>query len=194
MLLNANGIDSDGFSQWAFYPGMLFHSEDKWWGDWGARKRPHEGLDLCLYQGTDGLVRSLDATISIPVMYEGKVVRLVDDYIGQTVFVLHEIYSRNNKQLCSIYGHIDPCEPIENLKPLEKGDIIATICDASIKEAQMASHLHLSVAWVPKSYDCQQLNWETLAHHTEIILLDPLDLIECNYTILPARYPVMQIS
>ena len=83
LLIASNRLDRNGFYQWAFYPGMLFHSDDKWWGDWGVRKRPHEGLDLCLYQGTDGVVRSLDATVNIPVMYEGTVVRLLDvEHVG----------------------------------------------------------------------------------------------------------------
>ena len=67
LLITSNGLDRNGFHQWAFYPGMLFRSEAKWWGDWGIRTRPHEGLDLCLYQDTDGKVRSLDATVNIPV-------------------------------------------------------------------------------------------------------------------------------
>jgi hypothetical protein len=175
-----------GFYQWAFYPGMLFQSEAKWWGDWGIRKRPHEGLDICLYQGTDGLVHSLDPTVNIPVLYDGTVVRLIDDYIGKTVFVLHDMYDTNHNQLCSIYGHTDPRNTIENSTRVGEGAIIATICDGSARGAQMSSHLHLSIAWVPQSYDCQQLNWETL-HHSEVMLTNPLDFIESNYTILPIR-------
>ena len=186
LLITANGLDKSGFYQWAFYPGMLFQSEAKWWGDWGIRKRPHEGLDICLYQGTDGIVRSLDTTVNIPVLYDGTVVRLIDDYIGKTVFVLHDIYDTNKNQLCSIYGHTDPRNTIETATPVGEGAIIATICDAGARGAQMSSHLHLSIAWVPQSYDCQQLNWETL-HRSEVMLTNPLDFLESNYTILPNR-------
>ena len=186
VLLGLNETHGCKFAQWVFYPGMLFHSEDKWWGDWGVRKRAHEGLDLCFYRGTDGVIRSLDAGADIPVMYDGTVIRLVDDYIGQTVFVLHEIYDTNQKQLCTIYGHTVPCSAIDYLTPLKEGDTIAAICDADSKGAHMASHLHLSVAWVPKSYQHRQMNWDSLTHHTEIVLLDPLDFIKCSYTILPA--------
>lgn len=186
MLISSNGLDKRGFYQWAFYPGMLFQSEAKWWGDWGVRKRHHEGLDICLYQGTDGILRSLDPTVKIPVLYEGTVVRLIDDYIGQTVVVLHDMYDMEQNQLCSIYGHTDPRNTIETATPVGEGEIIATICDAGRRGAQMSSHLHLSIAWIPQSYDCQQLDWDTL-HHSEVILTNPLDFIESNYTILPNR-------
>ena len=185
LLITSNGIDIKGFHQWAFYPGMLFQSEAKWWGDWGIRKRPHEGLDLCLYQDTDGILQSLDAGVHIPVLYEGTVVRLIDDYIGKTVFVLHDMYDTNQNQLCSIYGHTDPCETIEAATPVQEGSVIATISDGAGRGAQMSSHLHLSIAWVPKVYDYQQLNWETL-DHSEVMLRNPLDFIECHYAILPA--------
>jgi len=185
LLITSNGIDKKGFIQWVFYPGMLFQSEAKWWGDWGIRKRPHEGLDLCLYQDTDGIVHTLDAGVHIPVLYEGTVVRLIDDYIGKTVFVLHDIYDKNQNQLCSIHGHTDPCDPIEAATLVQEGAVIATISDGAGRGAQMSSHLHLSIAWVPKSYDYQQLNWETL-YHSEVMLTNPLDFIECNYAILPA--------
>ena len=186
MLIASNGLDRYGFYQWAFYPGMLFQSEAKWWGDWGVRKRRHEGLDICLYQGTNGLVHSLDPTVKIPVLYDGTVVCLIDDYIGQTVFVMHDMYETQQNQLCSIYGHTDPGNTIETATPVGEGEIIATICDAGRRGVQMSSHLHLSIAWIPQSYDCQQLNWDTL-HHSEVILTNPLDFIESNYTILPNR-------
>lgn len=186
LLISSNGLDRYGFYQWAFYPGMLFQSEAKWWGDWGVRKRPHEGLDICLYQGTDGIVHSLDPTVNIPVLYDGTVVRLIDDYIGKTVVVLHDMYDTKKNQLCSIYGHTDPRNTIETATPVGEGEIIATICDAGAQGAQMSSHLHLTIAWVPQSYDCHQLNWDTL-HHSEVMLTNPMEFIESNYTILPNR-------
>ena len=186
-LVTSNGIDKSGFYQWVFYPGMLFQSASKWWGDWGTRKRPHEGLDICFYRGTDGIVSSLDAKVNIPVLYEGTVVWLFVEFLGKSVFVLIYIYDTHKNQLCRIFGHTDPCHYIEPATPLGEGAIIATICDAERRGAQMSSHLLLSIAWVPKSYDYQQLNWETLHQNTEVMLADPLDFIECNYTILPNR-------
>jgi hypothetical protein len=187
LLVTSNGLDKSGFFQWVFYPGMLFHSDDKWWGDWGTRKRPHEGLDICFYQGKDGAIFNLLPSAKIPVIYEGTVVCLLDDYIGKTLFILHDIYDANQNQLCSIYGHTDPCDTIRVSSPVGKGDIIATISDVKRKGVQMSSHLHLSLAWIPKSYEHQQLNWDKLSVQAELILLDPLDFIGFNYKILPAR-------
>lgn len=185
MLITSNGLDRNGFYQWAFYPGMLFHSNDKWWGDWGTRKRYHEGLDICFYQRTDGKIRNLAPAANIPVLYEGTVVSLIDDYIGTTLIILHDIYDANQNQLCSIYGHTDPCDTIRISSVVWEGDIIATISDAEEKGVQMSSHLHLSLAWIPKSYEHQQLSWEKLSRQAELILLNPLDIIESNYKILP---------
>ncbi len=187
LLVTNNRLDRKGFFQWAFYPGMLFHSEDKWWGDWGTRKRPHEGLDICFYQGTDGKIRSLAPTANVPVMYEGTVVLLLDDYIGKTLFVLHDIYDAKQNQLCSIYGHTDPCHNIRVSSVVGKGDIIAKISDAALKGVGMSSHLHLSLAWIPKSYEHQRLSWEKLSRQADLLLLDPLDFIAANYKILPPR-------
>jgi hypothetical protein len=185
LLVTSNGLDRNGFDKWAFYPGMLFQSDDKWWGDRGRRKRSHEGLDICFYLGTDGEIRNLPPTANIPVMYEGTVVCLLDDYIGKTLFILHDIYDKNQNQLCSIYGHTKPCDTIRVSSVVRQGDIIAAICDAERKGVPMSSHLHLSLAWIPKSYEYQQLSWEKISRQTELILLDPIDFIEVNYTILP---------
>jgi hypothetical protein len=187
LLVKSNGLDKNGFFQWVFFPGMLFHSDDKWWGDWGTRKRPHEGLDICFYQGRDGKIFNLASTAKIPVIYEGTVVCLLDDYIGKSLFILHDIYDGNQNQLCSVYGHTDPCDSIRVSSVVGEGDIIATISDVQRKGVGMSSHLHLSLAWIPKSYEHQHLNWDKLSGQAELILFDPLDFIGFNYKILPAR-------
>ena len=50
MLIDANPIDPVDHHNWAFYPGMGYGSMDKWWGDYGTRDFPHEGIDICLYE------------------------------------------------------------------------------------------------------------------------------------------------
>jgi hypothetical protein len=187
LLVTLNGLDRNGFFKWAFYPGMLFHSDDKWWGDWDKRKRPHEGLDICFYQGRDGKIHNLATTTNIPVMYEGKVVCVLDDYIGKTVFVLHDIFDANQNQLCTIYGHTDPAGTIGVSSVVGNGELIATVSDAKQSGVQMSSHLHLSLAWLPKSYDHRQLSWESLSRQADLILLDPLAFIDSNHIVLPAR-------
>ena len=186
-LIGYNGLSERGFRKWVFYPGMVFNSTDKWWGMGGERDKPHEGLDLCLYRDEDGGNYSLGTTAKVPVMYEGVVVRIIDDFIGKSVFVSHAIYDGKGNQLHTIYGHVEPCDGIIRDTILNEGNIIATITDAKKKKAKMSSHIHISVAWIPKTLYYKKLNWETLNDSSIVTLLDPLGVISCKYEIL--KYP-----
>ena len=187
-LIGYNGLTECGFRNWAFYPGMLFNSTAKWWEMGGKRDNPHEGLDLCLYRDEDGGKYSLGATAKVPVIYEGGVVRIIDDFIGKSVFVSHSICDGKGNQLHTIYGHVEPCDGIIRGKMLNEGDIIATITDARREKAKMSSHVHISVAWIPKASYYKNLNWELLNDSSIVTLLDPLKVISCKYTIL--SYPL----
>lgn len=183
-LIGYNGLDKIGFKEWLFFPGMLFNATDKWWGDRGARDRPHEGLDLSLYRDKNGKNHGLDENIKIPVMYEGKVVTIINDFIGKTLFVAHNIYNSNENVLFSIYGHIEPCDGIANGTLVGEGRVIAAISDLHKKKAIMLPHLHISVAWVPKSVSHKNLNWETFSDSKALTFLDPIDFITHSYTLL----------
>jgi hypothetical protein len=65
-LIEQNGISD--FSQWFFYSGMLFGSDEKWWGKGGERPEPHEGLDICYYKNKAQSLCKLDGQIKVPVM------------------------------------------------------------------------------------------------------------------------------
>ena len=186
-LIDCNGLNELGFREWAFYPGMLFNSTEKWWGKEGKRDTPHEGLDLCLYRNKNGDTSTLDTTVKIPVMYEGRVIRIIDDFIGKSIFVSHGIYDGKGNQLYTIYSHVEHYKGIIRETMLHEGDIIATITDAKKKKAKMSSHVHISVAWIPESLYYENLKWETLNDAGIVALLDPLKVISCNYTILRYR-------
>ena len=183
--LSCNGLNKNRFREWAFYPGMLFHSTENWWGNGGKRDKPHEGLDLCFYRDKDGKNHCFTTTIKVPVIYKGRVVKIIDDFISKSIFVSHDIYDSKGNQLYTIYGHVEPYEGIIRGTVLEEGAIIATITDAKKKKAKMSSHLHISVAWIPESLHSESLNWKTLNNSSIVTLLDPLNLISCNYSILP---------
>ncbi len=80
---------------------------ERWWDNGGFRDKPHEGIDLCLYNDQSGSTRALDKAARIPVMYRGCVKNIIDDYIGKTIFMAHDIYNDTVKQLYSIYGHVE---------------------------------------------------------------------------------------
>jgi hypothetical protein len=76
-LMQHNNLSAQGFAQWAFYPGMLFNAQDKWWGDGGHRASPHEGIDICLYRDSSGAIQFIPKAARIPVIYAGQVKRIL---------------------------------------------------------------------------------------------------------------------
>jgi hypothetical protein len=188
VLADANALHERGFYKWAFYPGMLFLSRETWWEGTARRDRPHEGVDFCYYRDRGGRIHPLaDTPLAIPVLYGGTVVHLVDDYIGTSLFVLHDIHDRHGYQLYTIYGHTDPAEGVKRGVAVEEGMIIATVADAGKKKAKMSSHLHLSIAWISPAYSHEQLDWKILTDQSTALLVDPLQVINNTCTVMP--YP-----
>lgn len=183
-LVGLNNLDERGFEKWVFHPGMLFHSTDRWWGNGGRRDHPHEGLDLCLYRDRYGNDHTLDETIRIPLMFDGDVVHIVNDFIGQSLFLIHDAYDGQGHQLYSIYGHTEPYDGIAEGKAIHEGTVIATVKDTRKQKAKMMPHLHLSVAWISKSLPHDKLNWKTIRDPGIATLLNPLELIDCVYTVV----------
>ena len=101
-LIRKNALDKGGFKGWVFCPGMLFNSTDKWWGDQGKRDKPHEGLDLCLYKDREDKILRLGEKAKVPVIYDGIVVRIVDDFLGKSVIIEHILSDFDNNRLCTI--------------------------------------------------------------------------------------------
>ena len=183
-LVRHNSLDERGFENWIFHPGMLFNSSNRWWGDGGSRDNPHQGLDLCLYRGRNGEDYTLDEKTKIPLIYDGEVVNIINDYVGKSIFLIHDTYDGKGNQLYSIYGHTELCNDLDKGKTLNEGDVIATIKGTREKKMDIMPHLHVSLAWVPKSLPYNKLNWKTISDPGIVTLLNPLDLIVCQYTVL----------
>ncbi|MFC1995568.1 hypothetical protein ACFLVM_01640 [Chloroflexota bacterium] len=179
-----NGLDASGFETWAFLPAMLFGSRSKWWGTQGKRDRPHEGLDLCLYRTKERKIRHLGKNTKVPVIFEGEIVKVEDDYLGKSMFMSHGFYDSQGSRLHTIYGHIKPYNFMHVGKELSGDDIIGTIADARKSTGAVPSHIHISVAWIPNTLCSQDLNWKVLADLSIVTLLDPLSVIICPYSIV----------
>ncbi|MFC1977039.1 peptidoglycan DD-metalloendopeptidase family protein [Chloroflexota bacterium] len=182
-LMFYNSLDEMGFEEWVFHPAMLFGADYKWWGDLGKRDRPHEGLDLCLYRTKEEDIRYLDEKTKVPVIFKGKIVKVVDDFLGASVFVSHSDYESDGSQLLTIYGHIRPRDHMRPGERLSEGDIIGTIANAKGSSGAILSHLHISVAWIPNTMHSQELSWQIVGDITKVMLLDPLSVIECPHSI-----------
>jgi len=183
-VVNYNNLLEQGFMQWAFYPGMLFQSVERWWGNGGYRSTPHEGIDLCLYCDSSGNTHRLDMAARIPMMYKGLTKVIIEDSLGQTVFIAHEICNDAEKQLYSIYGHIEPPGRIAREMILEEGDIIGSIAGTEDRRFKIIPHAHISLAWISRNFPPAQLNWQSMNTSPDIMLLNPLDVLRANYTVL----------
>ena len=189
MLIKANALDKSGFEAWVFCQGMLFKSKDKWWGDFGLRDFPHEGIDLCLYKDRYQRICRLDENSRIPVMHDGVVKALFKDYLGQAVIIEHENSGLNTGRFISFYAHTKPLPGIEAGVIVKEGDIIATIADTSNSKANISPHLHLSLGLPSESFSYNGFVWNTIRKPEMMILLDPLAIIDWPYQELDAGNP-----
>jgi hypothetical protein len=168
----------DKFQKWLFLPGMLFNSLEKWWGDHGTRPAPHEGLDLCRFEEVSGDTKILDRHTKIPAAFAGEIVKIDWDFLGQSIFIRHEIFDGRGRQLYSAYGHTRPEEALKVGSRVAAGEVIATISGFSNPKLAVLPHVHLTVAWMPGDIDLSGLNWDNIGKNPDITLIDPLAVLE----------------
>ncbi len=188
-LVQENALHGHGFQEWIFYPGMLFNAADKWWGDQGKRDKPHEGLDLCPYRDRRGKMRRLDNKTKIPVIYDGTVVGIINDFLGKSVIIEHGFTDRDNNRFCTIYGHINPHKSLHVGKTLKEGDIIATLADLRNSKVTTPSHLHISLGRAHKFISYDKLDWKTMGAPNTLNLMDPLHVLGWRYRVLKRISP-----
>lgn len=183
-LIRENALEARGFKEWVFRPEMLFHAEDKWWGNQGMRDHPHEGLDLCLFRDGEERIFRFGEKIKIPAIYDGKVVKILNDFLGKSIFMEHDLPNNDNIRFVTIYGHTSPNDDLRVGRIVKQGEIMTTLAHPSRSNTPILPHLHLTIGWSsgPISYD--QLNWETIGDQTLLTLVDPLDVLDGPYSVL----------
>jgi hypothetical protein len=184
-IVRENGLDRKNF-RWAFWPGMLFLAMEKWWGDRGERTVPHEGVDFCLHEDRQGKLRRLEEGARVPVMYDGVVVRIIDDFLGKSVIVAHHFTEDMNDPFITIYGHTVPLPDLEMGAAIGAGEIIATIAHGR-SGVGVHPHLHLSVGRATGLVSYKGLEWGNMTE--AVAMSNPLDLIEDGYHVLPQVGP-----
>lgn len=187
MLIEANAMDPADFQSWVFYEEMLFNAQGKWWGDYGLRDFPHEGIDLCLYTNGAGEICRLDANTCIPAMHNGVVKALFKDYLGKAVILEHLDGSGAQGRYLSAYAHINPRPAIEPGVMVKCGDIIATIADTRRSKANILPHLHYSLGRPSPRVVYDPFEWNLMRNPDMVILLDPIDLIEWPSQVLTSK-------
>jgi len=160
---------------------MLFNATDKWWGNQEKRKRPHEGLDLCLCRDREDRILRLDEKTRIPVLYDGVVVRLMDDFIGKSVMVEHRLPDIDCPRFCTIYGHTNPLPGLHDGRMVKEGEIIATLARPGKPQSHIPPHLHLSLGWISDKISYDTLDWKTIAAPNALKWVDPLRVIRRDF-------------
>lgn len=188
MLIKANGFDPGDFLSWVFYPGMLFNSPDKWWGDFGRRDFAHEGIDFCLYKDRAGRLLRLDQQTRIPVMHDGMVRAMFADYLGIAVVIEHTDAQNESQPLLSVYAHTHPLEGIQPGVVVRRGDVIATIADTSQSKAKIAPHMHYSLGRPSPDLIYDPFVWNIMRDPDRVELLNPIYIIDWPYQILDHRH------
>jgi murein DD-endopeptidase MepM/ murein hydrolase activator NlpD len=177
-LIEANGIDPDDFKCWVFCPAMLFGAPDKWWGDYGRRDFPHEGLDFCLYRDAADHLRRLDENTRIPVMHDGRVRALFNDYLGQAVVIEHDRIPAIPEKAISIYAHTKPRDGILPGVKVRAGDIIASIADTGRSKTNILPHLHFSFGRPSPDIVYEPFVWNQMRDPGLVTLNNPQSLVD----------------
>ena len=165
-----------GIEKFYLYPGMEFQSDVKWWPDSGVRPTLHEGIDFCYYRKPSGKESAFTPEIRVPVMADGQIVAICQDYLGQTVFLdhLHDSPFR----FLSIYAHMVPEINLQAGQRVQAGNIIGVVADTAGRKNRMPTHLHLSLMQVDKKVSPAQFTWDLICNSERGSLLDPLQFIE----------------
>ena len=189
MLIKENALDQGGFESWIFCQGMLFNSPDKWWGDHGLREYPHEGIDLCLYRDRSRKICRIDQKIRIPVIYDGVIKAVFNDYLGETVVIEHENPAGDTSVFISLYAHTNPRSDIAIGVIVKEGEIIGTFGDTAKSKSQIIPHLHFSLGQPSDSFSYEGFVWNTIREPEMITLLNPLAVIDWPYQELEVGDP-----
>ena len=186
MLIEENALDRSGFECWIFCQGMLFNAPDKWWGDYGRRDFPHEGIDLCRYIDSSRKICRLDENTRIPVMHDGVVKAMFKDFLGKTVIIEHQNSASDSGVFLSLYAHTSPRTNIDVGTVVKEGDIIAAFADTANAKSGIMPHLHFSIGIPSESFSYEGFVWNTIRAPEKITLLDPLAVIDWPYRALGA--------
>lgn len=139
---------------------------------------------MFLYKDRQDRIVRLDERTRIPVMFDGVVVSIINDFLGSSVIVEHTFPDRDIGRVCTIYGHTNPLKGLHIGRELEQGDIVGTLADPDQSGFNVMPHLHISVGRASKPISYERLNWDTIGDSGALTLLDPLDIINWQYQIL----------
>ena len=122
-------------------------------------------------------MKTVDQQTQIPAAFAGQVVKIDQDFLGKSIYIIHAIFTDAGRQLLSAVGHTIPREGLKTGQQVAAGEIIAAVSGISGQKSHLPPHLHLTFAWVPEDFKLEQLSWKNLGHDPGIRLIDPLAVI-----------------
>lgn len=175
-LRRLNGYTKEELREWRFEPGMKFGESEKWWQPGTTRARPHEGLDLLIFPDASGEEHLLPPGTAIPPLLGGCEVARIADFLGETVILAHDFLDEAGRRLHTFYAHLQP------VTAPASGAIMAATCQigkiaAPTRTPTCPPHLHLSLAWVDKTYPIQDFRWGGFCASETFSPGDPLALL-----------------
>ena len=111
-------------------------------------------------------------------MYDGKVVNVLDDFLGRTVTMAHSISDKSGSRFCTMYGHTALSCDLHVGKTINQGEIIATAAELAPTVTDILPHLHISMGWVNASIAFHRLDWKIIGARDAVSLIDPLCAID----------------
>lgn len=174
-MVRENGLHEKGFAGWVFLPGMLFWGKNKWWGDESRRVTPHEGLDFSLYEDREGGLFRLGAGSRVPVMYDGIVVGIVDDFLGKTIIMEHRFPQAPALALVTVYGHTKPALALRPGRAFRAGEVMASIASRGASNKAIDPHLHVSLGQPSGAVALGSLSWQNMAQG--LVMFDPIEVV-----------------
>ena len=183
-LIHINNLDACDVDRFIFFPGMLFGSKKKWWGEKGVRGSSHEGLDLCFFESAGNENFRMDETTHVPMLYDGCVEHITDDFLGKTVITRHCFDDSNQPEILSLYGHLNPDTNLKVGDNLKEGQVFAKIGGFANQKKILLPHIHISLAKPDLLPPANCLEWEFLNTVDRSVFIDPLTAISPKYTII----------
>lgn len=177
LLVRWNRLDAAGFAGWDFLDGMRFGERAAWWRAGADRGAAHEGLDLLHYRTGGGERCSLLPGSRVPVVLPGRVVSVVGDFLGCSLFVEHDLLDRRGRCLHTVLGHITPRCGLEAGSLVQAGDEAGAIAEPAGGRTAVPPHLHVTIAMISREGGPARLDWDALRDRSRVLLLDPLPLI-----------------
>ncbi|MCI5142224.1 MAG: hypothetical protein D3909_11010 [Candidatus Electrothrix sp. ATG1] len=168
------------FRHWLWPPGSCFLDEQLWWGKHKQRLALHEGVDLVCFLNQQEEKQWLAPGLLVPAIFPGRVVQLQQDFLNWSLYIRHDAFCRDEAVLHTVYGHVQPSEELCIGQNVIAGDPAAVL--AAYPHSSVPLHLHVTVAWIPRSIPSHRLNWQMLSEHEQIVLLDPLSHIQQTHT------------